>query len=532
MKKLLVLLFASCSVAHLLGQEVEVASKLEAVDVYLSNAKETRTAQVTVSKGTTDVVISGVTVQLVDASLQIGVKGNATLLSATIRRNEFSNQDWGINATKAQALRDSIQSIMRRMAWIQQRQLLAEGEIAMLEQLLQQKGDKGEQLTPEDISAMADIYRMRFTDLRKEIYELTYDEELLNQRINGFNERIAAMAPKAKSPVKELVLSFSSETTTNIELNVSYLVNNAGWRPLYDIQVENTSSPVEMTYKAQVFQSTGIDWKDVKMKISTIKPVVNQNRPILRPTVVDFMQYKVQEHRLSNEISNSAYYVMQKDEAVNTQPESIVVDSELFVDFDLSGTHSVPGNGRQYVFRLSKHSIDAKYKYHAVPRLDNAAYLLAMVGDYGKYSFISGIANVFFGDNYVGQVNIQPAVTSDTLMISLGRDDRLIVQRTKVKAKCSKKVLSGTQKEVFMYEIVSRNNKNVAVELEIIDQIPISRRDNIKVELLEKSNADFHASSGTLKWTFLLNPSKSKTLTYGFELTYPENVQVSEQPLP
>jgi uncharacterized protein (TIGR02231 family) len=369
--------------------------------------------------------------------------------------------------------------------------------------------------------------------LRKEMYNLEYDEETLNKRIHEFNDRIAALAPKAKSPVKELVLSFSSETETTLQLKVSYLVNGAGWNPLYDIQVENTLAPVELAYKAKVYQNTGMDWKEVKMKLSTVQPGTNQNRPVLRPSIVDFVQYRTQEYKkMSNEISNSAYYVMQKDDAGDAEMGNTVVDSEMFVDFELAGTQTVPTGGREYVFGLAVHTIAANYKYHAVPRLDNAAYLLAMIGNYGQYNLLPGPANVFFGENYVGQVNIQPAVTSDTLMISLGRDERLIVQRSKVKGKCSKKVLSGVQKEVFVYEVIVRNNKSAPLQLEILDQIPVSRRENIKVELLREDGAAYDIASGTLKWTLMLNSGKSKNFTYEYELSYPEKQQVFEQMVP
>jgi hypothetical protein len=46
-----------------------------------------------------------------------------------------------------------------------------------------------------------------------------------------------------------------------VNLDINYITNNASWQPFYDLRADNVNSPINMMYKAQVTQWTGIDWK-------------------------------------------------------------------------------------------------------------------------------------------------------------------------------------------------------------------------------------------------------------------------------
>ncbi len=171
----------------------------------------------------------------------------------------------------------------------------------------------------------------------------------------------------------------------------------------------------------------------------------------------------------------------------------------------------------------------ATYRYHAVPKLEAAAFLLARITDYGQYNLLAGQANVFFGDTYVGQVALNPQVTGDTLLVSLGRDEKIVVKRNRIKEKTGKKILSGVQKETYAYEITVRNNKGVPIEIEILDQIPLTRRKEIIVKLEDKSGAEYDVTSGRILWNIKIDANKSKVLDLEYTVEYPEGQTVGEQ---
>lgn len=529
MKQYIVLLMLAFArlVSH--AQEITVNSRVTDVTIYSSQARETRTATANVRKGTSQIIITGVTTAMIDASTQVALKGEASLLSMTVRMNHFFNVDYGVNQAKAMSLGDSIENIDRQILWLNEERSIAQDELLLLQNLINGAPPKDGWST-KDIETLADIHRKRMTELRKNIFDAGYREAALSVRRDEINGELAKLQPEPKPPLKEIVLMVSADADATLQLKLNYLISNASWRPTYDMHVANVNSPVELTYRAIVQQSTGIDWKDVKLTFSTANPVANNNRPILMPVYLDYMMYTVQTNNNGYfGTTNSAYYNMTvADTSVLPQATATVIDYDMLVAFELPQAQSIPSDGREYSFKLKELEMPAKYIYHAVPKKDNAAFLLAKVSDYAKYQLLRGEANVFFADNYIGKVQIDPKITSDTLLVSLGRDERIIVQRQRMDNKCSKKMFTDKQEEVIVYEITVRNNKSTPIEIEILDQIPRSRRKEIEVQLKDDGGADYTERIGLLKWEMKIDPGKTKRVSFEYKVTAPKDSNLQE----
>jgi uncharacterized protein (TIGR02231 family) len=525
MKRIICLLIiALLATVQSFAQELQANSKITQVTIYRQQARETRTSTVTIPVGNTDVVLSGIATSMIDQSLQVGVKGDATLLSATVRTNHFTLSDISPNDAKIERLRDSIDFIRVKLSWLQEERGIHNGELNLVTQLLQPNNSK-EGYKPADLSAMADIYRERFSDLKKKLFDIGQKEIELNKRITKFQNQINDMAPKAKAPVKEIVLSFSSETGGTLTLRTSYLVTSASWEPMYDLHVANTSQPVHLNYRAKIAQSTGVDWKDVELTLSTGNPSLNNNRPIMSPVYVDYVQYRVQNNEgyyQYGAASNSMNMPMINDKKLEEPKVPVVIEteSEIQVEFAIDARQNIPSDGKEHVCSLKTHDIPAIYRYHVVPKLDNGAFLLAKITDYGKYNLLPGTANVFYGETFIGAVAINPTITSDTLLISLGRDERIVVKRSRSTEKCSTKLFSGKKKETYAYDITIRNNKSTGIDIEVLDQIPLTRRKEIEVEMIDSDGANYTEKIGKVIWNFKLKPNDTKILhlVYSVEL--------------
>jgi uncharacterized protein (TIGR02231 family) len=519
--------------AQWFAQEINANSQITDVTVYRTLARETRSSSVTIPSGNSEIVISGVTTQLIDQSIQVSVKGNATLLSAVVRMNYFNQAVDLADNPKYQKLQDSIETLTLELRWIAEERGIHVGEIDLVSELLK-SGSIQKDYKPADLDACADIYRKRMSELRKKLFDLQLREESILERQTKFQGQINEMGPKPKAPVKEIVLSFWSETESASQIKISYLTGGAGWIPMYDLNVENTSKPVAIVYKASVFQSTGMDWKNVNLTVATANPGLNNDRPILSPRYIDYVTYTMQPQMLSsgNLTSNSMYIAERQDDANFVDPFNYqvnVTESDIHVEYDIDIKQNIPSDGKQHICKLQDYSVPATYRYHAVPKLEAAAFLLARITHYGQYNLLAGQANVFFGDTYVGQVTLNPQVTGDTLLVSLGRDEKIVVKRNRIKEKTGKKILSGVQKETYAYEITVRNNKGAPIEIEILDQIPLTRRKEIIVKFEEKSGAEYDETSGRILWNIKIDANKSKVLDLEYTVEYLEGQTVGEQ---
>lgn len=521
-----VLILAICS--GIRAQEITAISQVTDVTVYRTLARESRSATVSIPKGNHDVVLSRISTLMTDASLLVSVKGNATLLTASVRTNYFTEQHNVLQNPKAERLRDSIRVLETDLGWIGQQQELLSGEMALVAEYL--KPNPKEPVKPADLMALADFYRNRFTELKKKQFDLSLKAARMHEQKNRFEGQLNEMSANKTDPAKEIVLSFSSETGGSLQLECSYLVSSAGWTPMYDVKVENTAKPVLLDYKARLFQKTGYDWKNVRITVSTANPSRDNNRPLLRPRYIGYVTYNFRTAGKSEEgvLTN----MMQAEKVTSDREINYPVgvnESGIQIEYRIDARQSIPSTGREHVCRLQHYTVPVTYRYHAVPKLDPGAFLLARITGYEQYNLLAGTANIFFGDTYVGQTQINPEITADTLLLSLGRDERIVVKRVRVQDKNTRKLLNDSQKDTYVWETTIRNNKDSPVDIEILDQVPLSRHNEIEVELVNHNGAEYDKTYGKLLWNLRVQPGETKKIRFEYTIKYPKGKQVQEQ---
>jgi uncharacterized protein (TIGR02231 family) len=365
--------------------------------------------------------------------------------------------------------------------------------------------------------------------LDKEAYELSQVQLKLQAHLNQLNANNSGRA------TGEIVLKLASNANAKVKVTCTYLVHGAGWAPIYDIRYKGIDKPVNLNYKANVYQSTGKDWKNVKLTISNGNPAQNNNRPILNPIHINFFTGQVM-YRNNAPAANMAYAgkfediveMDMEDKAVAPVYTVTTTQNQITTEFAIEISQSIPSDGKYHLVAVKEYDLPAKYQYHSVPRLDQGAFLLAKVTDYGKFNLLPGMANVFFEDMYIGQTQLNPNVSSDTLLISMGRDNGINIKRTQLNDLTSTKFIGSNKKQTYAYEIIIKNNKNRAIEIEILDAIPISQNSEIEVELIDDGNAEYLKDYGKLTWIEKLAPGESKKLRFSYSVKYPKDKSVQE----
>jgi uncharacterized protein (TIGR02231 family) len=199
-----------------------------------------------------------------------------------------------------------------------------------------------------------------------------------------------------------------------------------------------------------------------------------------------------------------------------------VADNELDVSYDIELPYDVPTNGKQQIATLKEVAVNGIFKFYAVPKLDKEAYLLTEISDWEKLNLLPGEANIIFEGTYVGKSFIDPASTSDTLNLTLGKDKRVVVKREKMVDFSSVKFMGSNKLQTITYELTVKNNKKDAIHFILKDQYPISTNKEIEVELLESSGAETNKEIGVLTWKLQLAPGESKKIRISYSVKYPK----------
>jgi uncharacterized protein (TIGR02231 family) len=532
----ILLLFVSFSA---LQAQVVIEGKTTEVTVYRSGAMETRVASANLLTGTQEVIITNVPRTLDVNSLQVGVKGNASLLMATSRTNYLKTKE---KTEQVKKWEDSLEIINNDISWIAQQRLVYQNEEAALN-INGRQNTLQEGVKAEDLLKVADVMRTRGMEIKKKLFDLGKEEKKLVETRNRLQGQLSEWNSKTNIPVQEIVLQLDVKTAGQIAFRCTYRVPDASWSPVYDIRAtQDNKKPVKLEYKAKVRQNSGYDWKGVLLTVSSGNPVRNQDRPILNPLFVDYsrpqMYYKGASPASMQmmERSNMAIDVMREgdkredfDYGMDASDYGVSIsDNALSVEFSIETKQDIPSDNKEHLVNLQSLELPATYTYHTVPRASNSVFLLGKLTNYGQYNLLPAAANIFYDDMFVGQTMINPATTADTLLISLGIDDKVTVKRTQLVDFTSKRIFSNNKKDTYGFEMLIRNNKNYAIDLEVLDQLPISKNKEIQVELVEGSGASYNAEYGKLLWKLKLAPNETKKLRLVYSITYPKDKEIFE----
>ena len=297
MKKITITLLAILLTVTSAMAEVEkkVSSKINNVTVFLQGAQVQRKGKFKIDKGITKIIFEGMTQQFDKNSIQVKGKGSFIILdvSSTIFYpvpKAYVPNTMPVKIKKEiTRLEDSISDLN----WLaQELRIEVDGYKSEKNMLLTSGVIKGQNVN-DSIAALIDAMdymRVKLLELNKLIFKiekkLNTDKLLLtkmNARLNelkNYNYNAGNVATR-QLPVQQIIVTLSSDVETYGTLEFSYMVPSAGWSPSYDLRADDVDSPVKLTYKANVYQNTGIDWKDVDMTLSTINP----NRSNVKPTL-------------------------------------------------------------------------------------------------------------------------------------------------------------------------------------------------------------------------------------------------------
>ena len=515
-------------------------AKVKAATVYFNAAEISQTASATLPLGTSEIVIKNVAVDLNESSIQIGTPSTVTVLSVQFTNNYISEYEVDTKSPALKRVRDSIVLVQKELQKVNNT-INSETKTIQLLDKNQQISGVNSGLNVTELMKMVEYYKTKQLEIANTINALSERQQKLNETLQKLNNKLEVDTSKEeKTSSGKLIVQVMNEVAGAVPLDISYLTNNATWTPFYDLRAESVTSPINMMYKAQVIQNTGIDWKKVKLTLSSGYPNQNNQAPILsswflrnnnevvqtgyasQRSKMNQLQGRVAEDNTLQEVVVTAPIAnrMVKSSVSNY---TTVEENQLNVSFDIDIPYDILSNGKIHSVSLKEIKLPASYKYYAAPRVENEAFLLAEIADYSKYNLLRGEANIIFEGMYVGKTFIEPNQTSDTLNLSMGRDKKVSIKREKVADKSGTKFLSTKKEQTFTYDITVRNNKKEAVELLLKDQYPLSTNKEIEVELLQSDSAKVNTETGILTWQLQMKPNEIKKFRISYKVRYPKD---------
>jgi uncharacterized protein (TIGR02231 family) len=525
---LIVMATATTSFAELTK---DIRANIKHVTVYPDRAQITQESAVEISAGKTVLKLGALSPYIDPQSIQVKGTGEFTIISVNHQNNYLENLE---DLPEIKSIRSQIEGLQAKV----------EDEQAAINVLNEKQQflianravlDKKTTITIDQLKSVMDLYTSNIEQVATTILKKNRLIKDYQKQIEALRNQIADKTNKERLPSGEISVTVSADKTVTAKLNFSYVCGNAGWYPTYDVRVDDISKPVSIIFKANVFQNTGIDWKDVSLSFSNASPSVSGDFPVLYPWFVDYYQPEpiVRGYGVSKKSgapimaeSVAADRMMAKEEVNAPAAAAVEIEKkvgETTVSFDVAIPCSISADSKVQTIELQKSSVTADYKYITVPKANTLAFLTASITDWAKLSLMSGEATLYFENTFVGKSNINVAELKDTLTLSLGSDQSIIVKREKRQDFTSRKVFGSNKTEIYSFLITVRNNKPTPVTITIDDQIPVSSNSGITVEAPELSGGKLNAQTGMIKWDLTLKPQESKQLILTYSVKYPKD---------
>ncbi|HEY5470910.1 MAG TPA: mucoidy inhibitor MuiA family protein [Bacteroidales bacterium] len=531
----IVSIFIFSAALNLFAQtEKEINAEIKHVTVFPDRAQIDHEASVLLLPGKTILKLSGLSPYIDAQSIQVKGFGEFTILSVNQQHNYLQNLE---DAPEVKNIRSQIEML----------QLKVEDETTAIS-ILKEKGsfltankavlDKKTTFTIEQFKSMMDLYTSNMEQIALAILKKERLIKDYGKQITALQQQIADKLGKQKLPSGEILVTVSSEKQVSGKISFSYVVSNAGWYPSYDIRVDDIKNPVVIFYKANVFQNSGVAWKDVKLSFSNATPWISGDIPSLYPWFIDYYNPPSIRIRGYGDARKSNAPVMMdmatpaakmEEKAMASEAAPVVVEKqvgETTITFDVAVPYTIPSDGKIQTVEIQRLTAPAEYKYVSLPKLSPLAYLTANITDWSKFSLQSGEATLYFENSFVGKSTLNVNQLTDTLTISLGTDNSILVKREKRKDFTSKKTIGANKTDTYSFLITVRNNKSTPVKLTLNDQIPISSNSGITVESNELSAGRYNAVTGEIKWDLEINSQETKQITLTYSVKYPKDKTV------
>ena len=540
-----------------------IKSTITEVTVYAQGAQVYRKANYTIKPGVTEVIIDGICPTIDPNSLQVKASGNVILIDSKYSLYYPKPEESKLDAIPLKIRRDIdfLQDSLLNLSFdIQDIQ----DEIDVLnaaKNILANNGAvRGQGKVNDSINLLkqtVDYYSAKMIEINKKLLALNRRKVDKNEKKRKMNERLnklqnyqenANLNPVETGPSHRITITLSSKEAVTGKFSISYLVSEAGWTPLYDIRSEVLTGKINLSYKAQVYQNTGMDWNDVRLNISTNNPYQNKTKPTIHPWYIDYNVYRQDSYK--NNLNNANFdgratpSAMMNKEGLKTDDledeMSVsnnynaqtanqfveVIQHMISAEFKIDLPYTIKSDNEPNMVLVKNVDLDATFKYYSIPKVDKSVYLVAQLSKLDDLQLVPAKANIFFDGSYIGETYIDPTLLEDTLTLSLGRDPNIVIKRTLLKKECKEKIVGNEIEKTFAYNIEVKNMKSTNIEIIIQDQIPVTQNAEIIITTINNDKAKYNDKTGLLEWSFNLKTKETKNIGFSYKIKYNKDLNL------
>lgn len=521
--------------------DIFVETGITAVTVYPDRARISCSGECSLEPGPHQLIINDLPLVLEADSVRAGGAGQAQvrLLGVDVRHHHYETTP----AEQVRQLEQEIETLNDELRQLEDDKAGWLAHAHYLDGLRQSatqfaKGLAKSQSTIADQQQLTQFLQEQDSAMRTAVRQLDIEQRETKRRLDKLQRELKAMSSVRPKQRYQACIEVDVLTEGTFRPELTYLVRNAGWKPLYDVRLTDAGD-VAVGYLAQVTQSTGQNWQAVDLVVSTARPALNQRLPELKPWFVD--EYRPPQPRAKLAAKpqaqmRSATVMADMPAPAMAAPEpapaevavAAVQDSGTAVSFVVGSKSDIPSDGSPHKTTLNQFSLPPNLDYLAIPKHTGAVYRRAKLTNDSPSPLLAGQANLFVGDEFIGKSNIEYTPTDGEVELLLGVEERITIEREMVRRDVDKRLLRDNRQMRYGYEIKIKNLLADTAKIELQDQIPVSRHEQIKIKLENARPEPAQKSDlNILEWHLSLAAGAEQTVGYEYSVEHPRSLRVA-----
>lgn len=528
--------------------EIDFAGRIGEVTVYTSgSARVTRSGTVLLPAGKRVLRSAPLPPKIDLGSVQVsvkGIKGRVAMDSVETRRVPVD--DTAIEgklaehrkALKAQEERvyDAELAVRGAADRIQGRR----ETLRLLEQLRKQAGQiAGKEIAVQNMAVNTwaqalDLTESRSDLARKAVRDLEKRGRKLREELDAERRKLREL--RLKRPKEDyhtrLYVTLNAAKASKAKVRIQYNVRGASWEPSYRVNADVGSKRVALDIFGSIRQESGEDWKDVILSLSTARPDIGTDIPELQAWYIRTAEAAPSVMKAGRGMSEMDMAIPVPSGArplppVPAAPPTRAVSAGVATVFKARSKADIPSDGQRHKIPVETISSSIETEHVAIPKLLPHAFLKARTANNSPFPLLEGPVDVLAGDSFVGRGNMKLTAPGESIQLSLGVDENVKVERNLLSDKVQRKRRGDRVETTNVFEIKATNFSSKPVTLVVMDQLPISRSERVKVTYGSSARKALRGAEfpGQLKWTLELLPGTAESIKFDFTLEYPQQMK-------
>lgn len=525
---------------------MELLAPIVAVTVHPDRARVTRRGRVTLAEGAAELVVAGLPALLIDDSVRVTGRADVPVRVVgvdLVRRDLIDAPDERVRAAEA-AVRDG----ERAVAAVDGTDTGNAAREAMLHRLATRSGDRLAAALADGTAGTARVAEIgglvatQIADLAASRLANAERRADAMHALHAAREALGRLQNSGRTR-RDALIGVEADAEGEVELELSYVVGGASWSPAYDARLADQdgaqapAAQLALTWFGLVVQTTGEDWPECELTLSTARPAVSATVPELDPWWVDAFRPRVPmpamaagpvglgaaapQGRAANAVDSFAGAESMTD--VDAQ----VVEGTVAASWRLARPTAVPADGSPHRTTVATLTLPARLDHVTAPSISPDAHLRATVTNTSGQVLLAGRASTFLGEAYVGTASVEQTAPGAEIELALGVDDRVVVERELAERTPHRARFGSTRGAVERWTTTVTNRRATPARVIVRERLPVSRHADIKVvDVTVTPPPGERDELGRVEWMADIAPGGTWEASVRFGVEHPKDMPV------